>query len=55
MSETPAPVIVDPTGKPARAAKTDVCPTCGKGKEFRKPTGAFGGEKFHCINCGGDW
>ena len=52
MSETP--VIVNPQGKPARKTD-DVCPTCGKGPEFRKAASTFGGEKFHCVNCGGDW
>lgn len=47
-------VIVDPQGKPARQAEK-VCPSCGKGPEFRKPANTFGGEKFHCVNCGGDW
>lgn len=50
----PAPVIVDPQGKPARAK---ACPTCGAGPEHRKPMMTFGGgeNKFHCVNCGGDW
>jgi predicted RNA-binding Zn-ribbon protein involved in translation (DUF1610 family) len=54
MSETPAPQIVTPQGKPASPAEKP-CANCGKGLEFRKPQKTFGGEKYHCINCGGDW
>lgn len=50
-----SPVIVNPQGKPARQ-EAKACPHCGKGPEFRKPAGTFGGEdKFHCVHCGGDW
>lgn len=53
MNTTEKPVIVDPQGKPARV--NDACQTCGKGKEYRQPVGAFGVEKYHCKNCGSDW
>lgn len=51
MSDTP--VIVNPQGKPARAQKTDACPTCGKGKEARQIVHVFGSDPYQaCTHCG---
>ena len=54
MSEKQTAVIVDANGQPARQV-AKACPSCGKGPEFRQSAGTFGGEKFHCVHCGGDW
>lgn len=56
MTEKQTAVIVDQHGKPARQSdKACPNPKCGKGPEFRKPANTFGGERFHCVNCGSDW
>jgi len=53
MSETS--VIVNPQGKPLRTKPTSTCPQCGKGEECKRSAQTFGGERWHCINCGYDY
>lgn len=51
MADQQPPVIVNPQGKPARAAKADVCPQCGQGKDHRRVMPVFGGDRVFCL-CG---
>lgn len=46
------PVIVDPSGRPARKARDRNCPMCGAGPEHRTGTGGFGGPQ-HPVCTGG--
>lgn len=41
MTEHP-PVIVDPSGQPARAPASKACPKCGAGPDKRVKSGGFG-------------
>jgi len=52
--ESKPPVIVDPTGKPARAPADARCPHCGAGPERRVLTSGFGPPKTACGVCGRD-
>jgi uncharacterized protein (DUF983 family) len=47
-------VIVDPNGRPARAAIDDRCPQCGEGADKRRPSGGFGTPWTVCA-CGFEW
>ncbi len=50
-----APVLVDATGKPARAAVTTACPQCSAGPDKRVPSGGFGRPHPVCGDCGYEW
>lgn len=52
MNETP--VIVDPSGRPARQAVDETCPQCGKGEDQRRASGGFGTPWTVC-SCGYEW
>lgn len=47
--------ILDPAGKPARAAVSDDCPNCGADKTKRGPKGGFGAPEPICLKCGYVW
>lgn len=51
------PVILDPSGKPARkpTAADDTCPHCGAGPDTRGPSCGFGTPKPVCGRCGYTW
>ena len=55
MNETQAPVIVDPSGKPARPAAAALCPTCGLGPDRRVLVNGFGPPRTACGGCGYDF
>ncbi len=50
MDETPT-VIVNPQGKPARAAVSADCPRCGAGPQKRVKSG-WGDDAHPVCNCG---
>jgi hypothetical protein len=52
--ETETPVIVDPSGRPARRPETDVCPSCGAGADQRRASTGFGVPWPVCV-CGYEW
>jgi uncharacterized protein (DUF983 family) len=49
------PVIVDPSGKPARKARDTACPKCGAGADLRVLSGGFGVVHDICGRCGFDY
>lgn len=51
---TDASTIVNPQGKPARAALGDDCPGCGGNADKRRPSGGFGAPWTVC-ECGHEW
>lgn len=52
MEPTSAPLIVDPTGKPARPLVDARCPQCGLGPERRVLVSGFGAPQYACGGCG---
>lgn len=50
-----APVLVDPSGKPARKAADTRCPQCGAGKNKRVASCGFGIAHPVCSGCGYEW
>lgn len=52
---TEASTIVNPQGRPARAAAPETCPRCGAGDDTRKPSGGFGTPWTVCGDCGYEW
>lgn len=47
------PLILDPSGRPARAPSSRICPRCGAGPERRVASGGFGGGVHDvCGACG---
>jgi uncharacterized protein (DUF983 family) len=56
MDEQPVnPLIVDPSGKPARQTLDTGCPRCGAGAEKRIASCGFGVRKPCCSDCGYVW
>ncbi len=53
--EDPAAALVTPSGRPARAAKTDRCPQCAAGSETRIASSGFGTPHPVCRVCGYEW
>ncbi len=54
MPETQTPILVDPSGKPVRAAAEARCINCGAGPDRRVLTSGFGPPKYACGECGHD-
>jgi transposase-like protein len=52
---TEAVKILDASGKPARKAETDRCPTCGAGSKDRVASAGFGIAHPVCQKCGYEW
>lgn len=50
-----APVIVDPGGRPARAAISTDCPNCRAPKTKRRLSSGFGDPHDVCGVCGHDF
>ena len=44
--------LVDPQGKPARAARASICPHCGSGPDRRVASSGFGVPHPICGHCG---
>lgn len=56
MSEQDAkPVIVDPSGRPARKSISTDCPACGAAKAKRRLSSGFGSPHDICGECGHDF
>jgi uncharacterized protein (DUF983 family) len=55
MEQPERPLIVDPNGKPARAAADVSCPRCGAGTDQRVPSAGFGEPHPVCRRCGHEW
>lgn len=50
------PVIVDPSGKPARRRQDQHCPGCGAGPDRRVASGGYGNQVHDvCSRCGHDF
>jgi hypothetical protein len=49
--ETETPVIVDPSGRPARLPRTAACPQCGADADQRVKSAGFGTPHETCQRC----
>lgn len=49
------PTLLDPTGRPARAAIDRACPRCGAPPEKRVLSAGFGSPHDVCSACGHDF
>ncbi len=47
------PVLLDPSGRPARSAATEACPRCAGGA--RVASSGFGTPHPVCASCGYQW
>lgn len=56
MTESPAPpILVDPTGRPARPVQDRSCPRCGADAGRRVLSAGFGEPHDVCGQCGFDF